>query len=378
MIIWCFLSPIGTSLSNGLGIYDGLSGVVRNFLHWGVFYWSGRRYFCSTGSLRKLTLAIVVGGLIYFPLMVFEVRFSPQLSRIIYGFFPHSFLQHMRYGSFRPIVFMQHGLMVALWSAVSAVSAYWLWRSHAVVKVKNIPMALIALTMVAGTFLCKSAGAIILMVLGIALFSYYRKNGSGFFFKALLLLPAIYIAFRLSNILPVSTIETSLAKHFDPERTQSALTRMTEEDLFGARAMLRPLLGWGGYQRGWPLDPGTGQQLVGMIDALWIILFSTYGFLGLSSAFLSLAVGPWAFLRTSTRSRARDIHGAATVPVDGALISLIVILYMLDDLLNAMQNPVYLLCVGALVSSYPSSPTNDVSNGNPSCACVQLPPSEKP
>ena len=150
-----------------------------------------------------------------------------------------------------------------------------------------------------------------------------------------------------------------------------------EEESPGRR-MLRPLLGWGGYQRGWPLDPGTGQQLVGMIDALWIILFSTYGFLGLSSAFLSLAVGPWAFLRTSTRSRARDIHGAATVPVDGALISLIVILYMLDDLLNAMQNPAYLLCVGALVSSYPSSPTNDVSNGNPSCACEQLPPSEKP
>jgi len=350
MIIWCFISPVATSLSNGLGLYNGVSSAVMNYLTWGVFYWMGRRYFTDDASLRKLTLAIIVGGLIYFPLMAFEVRMSPQLSRIVYGFFPHSFLQHMRYGSFRPIVFMQHGLMVALWSAVSAVSAYWLWRSGEVVKLMNIPMALITMVMIVGTILCKSAGALILMVVGLVSFTIYKKSKSTRIFKIMLLLTVLYVSFRISNILPIATIEATLERYFDAERVQSALMRMTEEDLFGARALLRPILGWGGYQRGWPIDPDTGQMLIGMVDALWIMLFSSFGLLGLGSAFLSLGIGPWKVFREYSRRKTAPLIDDEMLPIDWIIIGLVVTLYILDSLLNAMHNPVYILCAGALVS----------------------------
>ena len=365
MILWCLVSPIATSLTNGLGLYNGLSNIAQNFLQWGVIYWMGRRYFGSPGSLRKLSLALVVGGLLYFPLIVFEVRMSPQLSRIVYGFFPHSFLQHVRYGGFRPLVFMQHGLMVALWAAVSAVSAYWLWRSRAVSNVRGIPTSLITLAMIVGTILCKSAGAIVLMTFGIILFSYYKKTKSTFFFRLALFAPAIYIVFRIWNILPVSTIEMFLARYFDPERVQSALMRMTEEDVFGARARLHPLFGWGGYQRGWPIDPEGGGLLVGMIDALWIILFNTYGGLGLVSAFLSLGIGPWmVFRKYKERSHDKKKRGIMPGEIDGVLLSLVLIIYLFDCLLNAMQNPVYILCAGALVS-YSISPVEVMENDPP-------------
>jgi hypothetical protein len=350
MVVWCFISPIATSLSNGLGLYNGVSNAIMNFLTWGVFYWMGRRYFSDATSMRKLTLAIVVGGLMYFPLMAFEVRMSPQLSRMVYGFFPHSFLQHMRYGSFRPIVFMQHGLMVALWSAVSAISAYWLWRSRTVVTLMSFPMSLLTMVMIVGTILCKSVGALILMAVGLASFSFFKKSGSTRLFKVMLLLSLFYISFRISNILPISTIESTLEKYFDAERVQSALMRMTEEDLFGARAMLRPILGWGGYQRGWPIDPDTGQKLIGMVDALWIMLFSSFGLLGLISAFLSLGIGPWKVLREYARRKTSPGIDGDPIPIDGIILSLVVTLYILDSLLNAMHNPVYILCAGALVS----------------------------
>lgn len=348
MILLCFISPMATSLSNGLGLYNGLSNTATNFLDWGIFYWIGRRYFADDASMKRLALAIVIGGLVYLPLIVFEVRMSPQLCRMIYGFFPHSFVQHIRYGGFRPIVFMQHGLMVALWAAVSAVAAYWLWRSKEVQKLRNVPMALITLALIGATVLCKSAGALVFLGLGIALYSVFHRRGSPACLRIVLLLPFVYVALRLSNVLPISTLEQYLSRYFDPERVASAITRFTEEDLFGARAMLRPWLGWGGYQRGWPIDPETGFQLISIVDAMWTIVFSGSGFVGLASTFLSLGIGPWMVLRDHAKARR---SGAATPSsIYGIIVSLVVILFMLDCLMNAMHNPVYIMCAGALVS----------------------------
>ena len=48
--------------------------------------------------------------------MLVEVRLSPQINTWIYGFFQHDFIQMMRYGGFRPIVFLPHGLWVAFFA----------------------------------------------------------------------------------------------------------------------------------------------------------------------------------------------------------------------------------------------------------------------
>ena len=60
----------------------------------------------------------VLGGLIYVPLCLFEVRMSPQLHNMVYGFAQHSFGQTVRGGGWRPMVFMQHGLAVGLFMSV--------------------------------------------------------------------------------------------------------------------------------------------------------------------------------------------------------------------------------------------------------------------
>jgi hypothetical protein len=168
--------------------------------------------------------------------------------------------------------------------------------------------------------------------------------------KVILLCAVAYVGLRMSGLLPISTLETTLSKYFDAERVQSALARMTEEDLFGARARLQPAFGWGGFNRGWPIDPRTGEKLIGMIDALWIILFSANGFFGLLSAFGILVVGPWAIIRAYSRGKAGRAESGAAPSVDGIAICLIVTLFIIDCLQNAMFNPFYILCAGALVS----------------------------
>src|SRR5687767_4432675 len=44
MAVWC-CSPLFASLSNGLGWYDGLSGILSEIVLWGIPYYLGRVYF---------------------------------------------------------------------------------------------------------------------------------------------------------------------------------------------------------------------------------------------------------------------------------------------------------------------------------------------
>lgn len=122
-LIWC-LCPIATSISNDLGFYDGLSNALDNTLLWGVPYFLGRLYFSDLAALRELALGIVIGGLIYVPLCLIEIRMSPQLHRWVYGYYQHSFLQTIKAGGYRPMVFMQHGLAVAVWMLSGAMAAH--------------------------------------------------------------------------------------------------------------------------------------------------------------------------------------------------------------------------------------------------------------
>ena len=62
----------------------------------------------------QLFKLLVLAGLLYSILIMFEIRMSPQLHKWVYGFFPHSWGQQVRYGGFRPVVFLGHGLWVAI------------------------------------------------------------------------------------------------------------------------------------------------------------------------------------------------------------------------------------------------------------------------
>lgn len=353
MAVWCFLVPVATSLSNGLGLYDGVSGVLTHILNWGIFYWAGRTYFSNSSSLRDICIAIAVGGLVYVPLILFELRMAPTLSSRIYGFFPHSFSQHIRYGGYRPIVFMPHGLMVSQWMAISATVAYWLWRANRVKYVARVPVALATVVLLVSTALCKSANGWILMSGGLATYALFRRGAASRLLEIAVLLIPVYMVVRLLNVVAVEDIQTTARLFFDEERVQSLTVRLLQERAFGDRAMLRPLLGWGGYRRGWPVDPFTGQEMASAVDSLWVILFSTYGALGLVAAFLPLCLGPWVAFRASTRRRLNTADGAGfSVPIESAILGVVVLFFAVDSLINAPTAAIYVLIAGALVGTH--------------------------
>ncbi|MBI9099202.1 MAG: hypothetical protein JEY91_12025 [Spirochaetaceae bacterium] len=90
-----------------------------------------------------------------------------------------------------------------------------------------------------------------------------------------------------------------------------------------------------------------------MIDALWIIMFAKFGFFGLINLFLAIGIGPWFLMKISDNSKHKKaIVKNETLPIDGIILSILVVFFLLDLLFNGMVNPIYILCAGSLLSYY--------------------------
>src|SRR5688572_19293095 len=57
MMLYC-TSPVMSSYLNGLGLYDGVSQVVNQWIIWGLPYLIGRIYFTDLEGLRELAVGI--------------------------------------------------------------------------------------------------------------------------------------------------------------------------------------------------------------------------------------------------------------------------------------------------------------------------------
>lgn len=347
IIFWC-LCPIATSLSNQLGLYDGLSTTLRLVTIYGIPYFIGRIYFHNIAALRDLCLGIIIGGLLYFPLSLYEIRMSPQLHANVYGFFQHSFAQHMRYGGFRPIVFMQHGLMVSLWMAISAMVTFWYWRNIEESNLKGIPFSLIFIVLAVTTLLCKSANGWAMLILGTCCSILYRNfNVPPRLFTIFILIIPIYLVVRILGLLPTQEILSVASIIFDNERVHSLAFRLAQEDLISVEVLKRPFLGWGKFGRGLPVDPETGEILLHVRDSLWLISFQYYGFIGIFSLYTSLLLGPWLIL---TKSKKPYLSGSNHILTFAIVLSLVVIFFCIDSLFNSMVNPIYIMISGVLLT----------------------------
>ena len=348
MLIWC-LCPIFSSLSNGLGLYDGLSSTFDQTIIWGVPYFAGRIYFRDIASVRDLCYGIVIGGLLYMPLCLYEVRMSPQLSKDLYGFFPHSWRQHFRYGSFRPIVFMQHGLMVSFWMAASSVVMFWIWQNKQLRYIKGVPVSVVFLSLAVTCMICKSVNGFFALFVGCSLYFVRGREGSRSVTWLLLLIP-LYLFFRMNEIVTATDLLEIAGGYLDEERVHSFSVRLIQENLFFERALDRPWFGWGGYSRGKPIDPETGKEMSIVIDSLWIIVMRSRGFVGLIALFSAMLIGPWMVLR-----RIKRCPGVTEDDLLLVVLSLIVTLFMIDSLQNGMLNSVFFLTSGVLLSYFVNS-----------------------
>lgn len=343
MLIWC-VCPFASSITNGLGAYDGISAAVEQAVTWGLPYFLGRIYFDSLAGLRQLAIGIFAGGLIYIPLCLYETRMSVNLHGLIYGFTHPSanYLVSLRYGGYRPSVFMESGLMVGVWMMAATLIGIWLWKTKAIKQLWGIPISWLVIMLLVTFVLVKATGAYVLLVLGsfILFFAKWFRTA----FPLLLLIAGIsfYIYLGATGNFPGDQIVSYMSQVFDVDRVGSVKFRFDNEIILAEKARQSIIFGWGGFGRGRVYNEFGND--ISITDSLWIITFGNNGLIGLSSltASLLLPVVSFLWLHYPASSWSHPKVAPATVLV------VALTLYMLDCILNAMINPIFALTCGGI------------------------------
>jgi hypothetical protein len=347
LVVLYVFSPFATVLTNddpvagpglwlpGMTLYDSLSVVVGQAITI-TPYFLARRYLASPEAARAILVALVAGGLAYVPPMLIEARLSPQINTWVYGFFAHDFTQAVRFGGYRPMVFLPHGLWLALFVLMSFLSALTLARlTPAGDRAKWVGFALIlAIALV----LARSVGP---MFYAVALTPMILLAGPRTQVLVAGVLAAVVITYPLLrglHLVPIDTV-MALAHGISAERAQSFEFRVMNEEALLAHGAARPLFGWGGYGRNLLHDPVTGRAL-SVSDGMWIIRLGMNGWLGYIAEF-GLLTMPLLLLAFGAL---RQIPGRTV-----AAVALIYAANLVDLLPNATLVPLTWLIGGALL-----------------------------
>jgi hypothetical protein len=343
MIIWCTM-PFATSIANGLGPYDGASASVEATVVYGLPWLIGRVFFQSVDDVKLLAMGILIGGLIYVPLCLFEVRMSPKLHLLLYGVQPYTdFNMARRWGGFRPTVFMSHGLAVGVWMATAASMALWFWISKMKRDLWGVPMWAWFIVLAITTVLVKSTGSILILIMMMGLVFTMQWFRTRAFVLLLMISMATYFALRVTDVLPVLQFSEWLMT-INKERGGSVDFRMRNEVLMVAHALERPILGWGLWGRATDLMV-EGRYYKATPDSMWILMFGRYGLLGLICFYGTLLLPVFLVFK---KMKVREIFDPKLAAVPG--VAFVTLVYSIDGLFNAMYNPVFTVACGAVGS----------------------------
>jgi len=351
-LFWVVLcgSSVVTSLDNGLGLKDGLVESIGALTIWGIPYFIGRIYLTDIHAVREAAVAVLVGAMIYAPLCLLEVRISPQLNKWVYGYYQHSFAQTVRFGGYRPMVFMQHGLAVGLFMGAASLIAVWLWSCGTLRQIWGIPMSWAAVFLIITTVLCKSTGGLLLAGMGAAVLMgvYYRR--AAWPLILLIAVAPVYMVVRATGLFDGKLLVGAVAQLVNEDRAGSLKFRIDAEDVLSKKAMQKPLFGWGGWDRSRAMNAnGVGKAVT---DGLWIIVFGKKGIVGVVALFGTFLIGP--LLLRKRYDPKLWVHPA----VGPAVVSAVVVcIHLIDSLPNGMPNAIYYFLGGGLagLAAYPRS-----------------------
>lgn len=304
------LSPVLTVLQNtepviegrtflpGLRLYDALS-LISQLLVSLIPLWLGLRYLNSREGLRTILEVLAIGGLAYTVPALFEVRFSPQLHTWVYGFFPHSFVQHVREDGFRPVVFLTHGLFIGIYLCIAAIAAMTLYREARREGRPTIYWLAGTIWLLVVLFLSKNFGAMMIAVVLTAAVFLLGRRPLLLIGLAVAAVVMFYPILRGAGWIPVDAVH-EFVQSINADRAASLKFRLDNEDALLARASEKPLLGWGSWGRDLLHDPATG-NLVSIVDGIWVGVIGSFGWIGYIGRF-GLLTAPILFFALRRRA----------------------------------------------------------------------------
>lgn len=319
---------------------EGIALGVRELFAIGVPYFLGRMLFREEEDLKMLVSGLAVAGLVYVPFIMFELRMSPQLHNITYGFFQHYFNQTIRWGGYRPMVYMQHGLAVAMMMLGATMAAFscaqgkikiWRFRGWG-------PAYFLFVMLV----LCKSTAAIILALLCLPMLKWAEWKRPVQLLYILIVVIVIYPTLKITDTFPDEGIVNIARTLINEERAQSVEFRFQNDEILVERAREKLWFGWGSYGRGRVYDE-TGRD-ISVTDGYWIIQLGARGVVGLYANFGLLVIPLW-LARKRIKKMVNKEQRALVIG-----LALILAMFTVDLLPNGLYNSIPFFLAGALAT----------------------------
>ncbi|MBB6430444.1 O-antigen ligase family protein [Algisphaera agarilytica] len=344
MAVWV-ISPFFSSITNDLGLYDGAAQIVDKSITHGLPYLIGRLYFRTPDDAKEFAMGLLVGGMLYVPLCLYEIRMSPHLHEMIYGFRPlNDWQQVKRWGGWRPMVFMKHGLMVGVWMTTTAAMAFWLWRTRAIKDIFGVPMAIIGPIIIMTAILCKTTGAVMLFgIVLVAMLAVRYLDMKALLYAIIWGIP-VFLLLRVTGLFTGEGVAEMIGSVFPPleERASSLQYRLDHENAIVGRTYEKPLLGWGGWGDAFQVYlPEYNSRAVP--DSLWVRAFGEGGIIGLTSLFAYNLIPPLVLLM---KMKPKEWCSPRCAPITG--MAMIILIYVMDCMFNTMENPVFIVAIGGV------------------------------
>ena len=324
----------GTTSIRGLSLYDGFSALLTTTVSL-LPMLLARKYLATPETHRTLLLILCIAGLIYTLPALYEVRMSPQLNRMVYGFFPSSWIQTLRDGGYRPLVFLRQGLWLSMFLLIACLATLALFRLEE--PRRKALYAGIALWIFMTLVLSKSLGAFLIALVLIPAILVLNTRLQLVFAAVIAAAVLFYPTLRGTGKIPVDRV-VSLAAQIDPGRSRSLQFRLNNEDILLAKANQRPLFGWGGWGRARVYND-RGRD-ISTTDGRWVISMGSEGWFGYLARFGLLTI-PMILL--ALRRRKYEVTMATSA------LCLILAGNLVDLIPNATLTPVTWLMAGALL-----------------------------
>ena len=291
----------------GLTIYDAVSQVIKQYLELLPFV-IALGVVKKNADLEKIAHLLVFAGLIYSVLVLFEIYFSPQLHTWIYGFFPHSFTQQIRFGGFRAVVFMGHGLLVAtfLFVCVSA-AAIQIRTGRRKDKGRNIIIFSYLLLVL---LLSKTVSAFLLATIVTGSILLMNISFQKIIVRLLIFTFLLYPTLSILNLIPYDGI-IDFISNFSVDRAGSLNFRFNNEIPMLSHAFEKFLIGWGSWGRS--LLPNS------VPDGYWLIVYGTYGAIYFYALFGLFIRGAFKTITKNTNRNEKTVYFGLSLILAGIL-----------------------------------------------------------
>lgn len=344
MAIW-ILTPFVSSVTNGLGPYDGMSVVVNHSLLYGVPYFAGKIALQSLDDWCILARYLTIGAASYIPLCLIEMRMSPQLHGWCYGFGGRTNFEYSGiFGPFgwQPTVFMNSAFEVSMMFVVSyflfiAVSSEMPSRMFGVSRFR-IPWILGLMVL-----LCKKWSGFGLLILGHIAVRFKSK----WLVSSLFAFSIIYMGFFTSGLYRGEGLSGQV-NLLSERRAESLQSRLDNDVRLVEKAMQQPIFGWGGWGRNRVYDE-NGKD-VAVTDSLWMIILGTSGTVGLIAMCSIYILPSFSFLARKEVSRKDEPSTSNLTVINSIGINCVIILalHLIDNLFNAFPSSIYPMLAGGM------------------------------